>query len=182
MVTVRETLRGPTTSRVAEAAGGPFRVRPAAGSEVEAIAALWESGWHDGHASISPPALIAQRTAESFRVRTRHALADTRVLVGPDERLAGFWMRRPAEVYQFYVAAPARGTAAGRVLMDDALAVLGAEGPRAWLYCGIGNDRARAFYEKTGWHLARTEEAEVDTLDGPFAVRLWRFEIALPRP
>ena len=46
----------------------------------------------------------------------------------------------------------------------------------AWLACAIGNDRAARFYEKSGWHIARTFVSELPVPDGIFPLEVWRYE------
>ena len=50
----------------------------------------------------------------------------------------------------------------------------------AWLGCAIGNSRAARFYEKSGWHLARSVVEQLETPGGPFPLELWRYEKRLP--
>lgn len=62
-------------------------------------------------------------------------------------------------------------------LIDDAEARLAARGVEtAFLTCAIGNRRAARFYEKRGWHLARTVEEALPTTAGPYTLEVWRYE------
>ncbi len=45
-----------------------------------------------------------------------------------------------------------------------------------WLACGIGNDRARRFYEKAGWRMAGTRQVEAETAEDPVTLEIWRME------
>jgi GNAT superfamily N-acetyltransferase len=57
------------------------------------------------------------------------------------------------EVEQVYVAAPHRGTGVAGVLMREAERQVRANGhSKGWLAVVAGNARARAFYERAGWH------------------------------
>ena len=155
--------------------------RPADASETGALARLWYDGWQDAHAAILPPALARARTRESFAERMAAALADVRV-IGPQGAPLGFAMLKGDELYQFYVASEARGAGVAAALMADAEAQLSARGiETAWLACAIGNARAARFYEKSGWHLARTVVSRLDTADGPFDLEIWRYEKHLAR-
>ena len=125
-----------------------------------------------------------------WRVRARwkilpngcpQALADVRV-IGPQGAPLGFAMLKGDELYQFYVASEARGTGVAAALIADAEAQLTERGVEtAWLACAIGNARAAKFYEKSGWHLARTMVNRLDTIDGPFDLEIWRYEKHLAR-
>jgi GNAT superfamily N-acetyltransferase len=155
--------------------------RPPDPSETGALARLWYDGWQDAHAAILPPALARARTRESFAERMAAALADVRV-IGPQGAPLGFAMLKGCELNQFYVASEARGAGVAAALMADAEAQLSARGVEtAWLACAIGNARAARFYEKSGWHLARTVINRLDTVDGPFDLEIWRYEKHLAR-
>ena len=155
--------------------------RPPDPSETGALARLWYDGWQDAHAAILPPALARARTRASFAERMAAALADVRV-IGPQGAPLGFVMLKGDELYQFYVASEARGAGVAAALMADAEAQLSARGVEtAWLACAIGNARAARFYEKSGWHLAKTVLSRLDTVDGPFDLEIWRYEKHLAR-
>jgi GNAT superfamily N-acetyltransferase len=150
--------------------------RSADPSETGALARLWCEGWQDAHATILPAKLARARTRESFAERMAVALADVRV-IGPQGAPLGFAMLKGDELYQFYVASQARGAGIAAALMADAEAQLSARGVEtAWLACAIGNARAARFYEKSGWHLAKTMVSRLDTADGPFDLEVWRYE------
>lgn len=154
-------------------------VRAADADEVEALAALWHQGWHEAHAAIVPDDLARMRTLTSFRDRLQAALTDIRV-AGPRGTPLGFCFVRGDELYQLYIAAPARGVGIAAALLADAEARLAAAGfDTAWLACAIGNDRAARFYEKHGWRRARTATIELETDIGPYALDIWRYEKAL---
>ncbi len=156
-------------------------MRPARESEIDALARIWHEGWHESHASLVPAELTQLRTFESFRDRLRAALPEIRVIGSPGEPL-GFSVLKADELYQLFVAAPARGSGAAAALIADAEARLSARGVRtAWLACAIGNTRAARFYEKCGWHLAGTILNDVDTSSGTFPLEVWRYEKALDR-
>jgi len=150
--------------------------RPPDPSETGLLARLWYDGWQDAHAAILPATLARARTLESFAERMAAALADVRV-IGPQGAPLGFAMLKGDELYQFYVAAEARGAGVAAALIADAEARLSERGVEtAWLACAIGNARAARFYEKSGWHLAKTMVSRLGTGDGPFDLEVWRYE------
>ncbi len=152
------------------------RVRAADVSEIEPLATLWYDGWQDAHAPIMPAALARLRTLESFRERLGASLADVRV-VGPRGAPVGFCILKGDELYQLYVAAPARGSGVAAALMADAEAALAARGvERAWLACAVGNDRAARFYEKSGWHRMGVVSYQPDAANGAGPIEVWRYE------
>ena len=161
--------------------GDTMDVRAAAETDIAHLATVWHDGWHDAHARLVPAQLTRLRTLESFAARLRAALRDVRV-AGPLGAPAGFHMLKGDELYQFYVSAPSRGSGVAARLIADAEAQLAANGTRtAWLACAIGNERAARFYEKSGWHRARTVIVASQTSDGPFPLEVWRYEKHLAR-
>jgi GNAT superfamily N-acetyltransferase len=161
----------------------PPRVRAATLDEIDTLARLWYDGWHESHAHLVPPELTRLRTIESFRERLQAALPQIRV-VGPSGSPVGFCIVKGAELYQLFVAAPARGTKVAAALMADAERQLAAGGATtAWLACAIGNERAARFYEKSGWRRAGSVVDLVETSTGPFPLEVWRYEKSLtPTP
>lgn len=160
-------------------ASSPILVRAVTEDEVEALARVWHAAWQDGHAAVIPAELARRRTEESFRPRLRAALADTRA-VGPAGAPLGFCMVKGDELYQLFVSRQARGGGVAAALLADGEARIAASGARtAWLACAIGNDRAARFYDKHGWHRARTMTSHLDTPEGRFDLEVWRYEKAL---
>jgi ribosomal protein S18 acetylase RimI-like enzyme len=89
----------------------------------------------------------------------------------------GFYFLKGAELYQFYVAAEARGSEVAAILMADAETHLRQSGIKtAWLACAVGNLRAARFYEKSGWQRMETVTDEVEVPGGVFALEVWRYE------
>lgn len=154
-------------------------IRPAAITDIPAMARIWHDGWHDGHAALTPPELRAVRTLERFTQRLEDALGDVLVAV-QDGQVAGLIMLLDDELYQFFVDGAARGTGLAGQLMKAAEAELLRRGQRdVFLYCAVGNDRAARFYEKCGWHRAGTEEIVAADGDVSVLVSAWRYEKTL---
>jgi hypothetical protein len=84
-------------------------LRNAVPSEADALAELWHAGWQDAHARILPAELARHRTLESFRRRMHEHLGNVRV-AGDLGKPLDFSMLKDDELYQFYVAAAARGS------------------------------------------------------------------------
>jgi GNAT superfamily N-acetyltransferase len=153
-----------------------MHVRNAAAQELDQLATLWYEGWQDAHAAIVPAELARLRTLESFRERLQNALPNIRV-AGPPGAPLGFTIVKDDELYQLFVAAPARGSGMAASLIDDAEAQLARNGVEtAWLACAIGNDRAARFYEKRGWTRAGTMVNALNTAEGEFVLEVWRYE------
>ena len=158
------------------------RVRAVDEDEIDQLANIWYDGWRDAHEQIVPPELAQLRTLDSFKGRLQAALPSIRV-AGPIGSPLAFFILRGDELYQFYVSAQSRGTGLAAALIADAEALLRDNGVKtAWLSCAIGNDRAARFYEKCGWHRARTMIDHTVTSSGTFPLETWRYEKALNAP
>lgn len=161
------------------ASGAPFPIRTAHFDEIEPLAKLWYDGWQDAHADILPAELKRLRTLERFNERLATASQDLRT-AGPAGAPQGLAIIKDDEVYQLYVSAAARGTGLAAALTIDALNRIRAKGyRRAWLSCGIGNERAARFYEKSGWTRMGVMTSKLPVPDGIFLLDVWRYEIAL---
>ena len=155
---------------------GEVAVRTADPGELDQLARVWYDGWQDAHAAIVPAELTRLRTLESFRLRLHADLQQIRV-VGPIGDPAAFTIVKGDELYQLFVAAPARGSGVAVALIDDAEARLAASGvATAWLAGAIGNESAARFYEKRGWHRAATVVNTLQTTSGTFLLDVWRYE------
>jgi GNAT superfamily N-acetyltransferase len=151
-------------------------IREAAETEFESLAQLWYDGWQDAHAGILPPELARHRTLASFLHRLRIEAPHLRV-AGPAGEPTGMCIAKNDELNQLYVATGARGAGLARVLLSDGEGRLRRNGVRtAWLACAIGNTRAARFYEKNDWRLRGEEIVPLETLDGPFRLKVWRYE------
>jgi GNAT superfamily N-acetyltransferase len=116
------------------------------------IAEIWHLGWRDGHLGLVPHELVDVRTEESFRARAAARAGEATVAV-VDGAIAGFIIVVDDEVEQVYVSAPHRGPGVAGVLIGEAERQVRANGhSKAWLAVVAGNERARAFYERSGWH------------------------------
>ncbi|WP_394177427.1 GNAT family N-acetyltransferase [Yoonia maritima] len=138
-------------------------------------AQLWNNGWHEAHAKIVPSKLVALRTIESFKRRLKDDTVYPRVCIQDDEVL-GLCITRENELYQIYVSPKARGRGVAPALMMDAESSLLETGYlSAWLACAMGNDQAARFYKKSGWHNTGERTVELETSQGAFSLKVWKF-------
>ncbi|MFJ9115381.1 GNAT family N-acetyltransferase [Streptomyces sp. NPDC102394] len=150
-------------------------LRPASPADVPAVAAIWRTGWRDGHLGHVPDELVAVRTPESFTARAAERVVDTVVAVAGGE-VAGFVVVVGDEVEQLYVAAGHRGAGvAGALLTRGEEVVRGRGHRRAWLAVVAGNARARRFYERQGWVDEGPFAYAAEGPDGPVPVPCHRY-------
>lgn len=153
-------------------------VRAASPDELIALATLWHEALQDSYADIAPE-LVRRATVDGLAERLRPLLTDL-LVIGPPGAPEGFCALKGEELYQIFLAAPARGTGRAQALMARAEDVFRAHGvERAWLACVVGNHRAARFYEKLGWVRTGTQTYRVDSLKRPLDLTVWRFEKAL---
>ena len=152
-----------------------MKLRTASPEDADDVAAIWHLGWQDGHLGFIPQELVEARTEDSFWTRASERVDDTTVAT-VDGAVAGFVMVVEDEVEQVYVSALHRGTGVAAVLMDEAERQVRANGhSRAWLAVVAGNARARAFYERTGWHDEGPFDYAAAAEDGPIVVPCHRY-------
>jgi GNAT superfamily N-acetyltransferase len=127
-------------------------IRSAQPADMAAVAVIWHRAWHVGHAGHVPEGLTAARTLDAFQARTPARVADTMV-AEIDGELVGFTMVEGDEVEQVFVDPRSHGAGVAAPLLAAAEQQVAAAGHEvAWLAVVVGNARARAFYEKHGWH------------------------------
>ncbi|TQJ88435.1 GNAT family N-acetyltransferase [Streptomyces sp. SLBN-31] len=150
-------------------------LRPAVPADVPAVAAIWRSGWCDGHRGHVPDELVAVRTPASFAARAAARVGDT-VVATRDGAVAGFVVVVGDEVEQLYVAAEHRGAGVAGALLARAEEVVRRRGHRrAWLAVVAGNARARRFYERQGWADEGPFEYAAEGPGGPVPVPCHRY-------
>jgi ribosomal protein S18 acetylase RimI-like enzyme len=150
-------------------------LRPASLADVDAIAALWHSGWIDGHVGHVPEALHAHRRLVDFQRRVPPRIPTTTAAV-LGVNLVGFVTLHDDEIEQLYVASSARGGGVATALIRHAERVIAERYSTAWLAVAVGNARARRFYERQGWSDASALDYPAETTAGPVVVPCRRYE------
>ena len=150
-------------------------LRAADPTDVEAIAALWHSGWRDGHVGHVPESLHAHRRLDDFRRRVAPRLQKTTVATIGSE-VVGFVTVHDDEVEQVYVAERARGGGVANLLLSHAERELAARFDVGWLAVAAGNARARRFYERNGWSDRGGFDYAAEIAGGILAVPCRRYE------
>jgi putative acetyltransferase len=98
-------------------------------------------------------------------------------------QVIGFVVVKDDEVEQIFVDRAARGTGVAAMLLRKAESEIRRAGHRhAWLAVVAGNQRARSFYARLGWHDSGPISYPAETEAGPIAVPSHRYEIDLTDP
>ena len=157
-------------------------LRPGTPDDAATVADIWHAGWHLSHPGHVPDGLTERRTLEAFHERSPQRVAETTV-AEVDGEVAGFIMVVDDEVEQIYVSPSHFGKGVAGTLMAEAERQVAAGGHDvAWLAVAIGNVRARAFYEKTGWINVGDLPYEVEALGEKFVSPCRRYEKRVAHP
>ena len=130
-------------------------LRPAGADDVETLLAIQRAGSLAAFAEIFPPDRYPFPD-EAVRERWREAVSDAerRVVVAErDGRPVGMVAFRLGTLDALYVIPDDWRRGIGSVLHDAALDELRTQSDEARLWVLEGNDVARRFYERRGWHL-----------------------------
>ncbi len=147
-------------------------IRVARPDEIEAVARLNWSVWHETQAPLQPPAVAAHRELSYFLRRTL-ALPQPPVVAITDVSLRGFGAWTGSLLGQLFVAADARGSGVGAELLAACeRAIAGSGHRRATLLVIKGNERAQAFYERHGWIVLAASVIDAATSDGSVPVEV----------
>lgn len=127
-------------------------IRRAHASDISRVAALYHAVWHETQAPFMPHAEIIRRSMEFFLERMT-ALLHSTLVTELNEEVVAFSAWRGQLLGQLFVAMPHRGTRVASSLLTAAEIEMAKGGiAEAELHCVVGNDRARRFYERMGWH------------------------------
>jgi GNAT superfamily N-acetyltransferase len=151
-------------------------IRRATSAEMRDVVRIWEQGWADAHTGHVPDGLLRYRRREHFEALARDRIGAIWVADAAGV-IAGFIVEKHDEVEQLYVDRAYRGTGIAALLLRSGEARIAQAGHRrSWLAVVAGNERARAFYARCGWHDAGPMSYEAQTTDGTFPVPTHRYE------
>jgi GNAT superfamily N-acetyltransferase len=151
-------------------------IRPATAADALAIARVQVESWEGVYRGLMPDALIGSFTVENRTEQWERFFASPgarTAFVAEHDGVVGMASAGPArgddvsptlvgEVYAVYVLPGHWNHGHGRDLMEAATAGLAGQGfSEAILWVLKGNDRARHFYERAGWHLDGHTQVEV---------------------
>lgn len=155
--------------------GPDIVIRLASAGDIPALARVWHDGWHAGHAHLSPE-IAEGRPFEFFLPRIETTLPDC-IVATVDGEIVGFAGWEGGGIGQVFVLPAWHGRGVAPLVLTAAEAKLKEQGHNLiWLQCQVGNFRARRFYEKHGWQVAREIPATMGTTEDRKPVMVWRME------
>lgn len=153
--------------------------RPAQKADLRAVADLYHQVWHETHAGFMP-AEEAQLRSPAFFVERMERLLLTTLVVERDGLVAGFAAWTDGFLGQLYVERAHRGSGLAVTLLAEAERRMAQQGvATSELHCIMGNDRARRFYERSGWMHSRKAIEFVAGPNGPVEAGFWCMTKAL---
>ncbi|MBC7102334.1 MAG: GNAT family N-acetyltransferase [Parvibaculum sp.] len=156
-------------------AAANIAIRRASAGDIPALARVWHDGWHAGHAHLDPE--IAEGRPFKFFEDRMNPDCDCYAVALVDGEVVGFAGWEGGGIGQVFVLPDYHGRGGAPLVLAAAEEALHDEGHKLiWLQCRTGNDRARAFYEKHGWYVAREHEADIGTVTGREPIMVWRME------
>lgn len=150
-------------------------IRHAEEADFPAIAHVWHASWHVSEGRLYPAAAQGRDLAW-FEVRA-NTNAGRMIVAEIQGEIVGFSGWEEDGIDQLFVVPEYIGFGVAQCLLSAAEDVLRSQGyQKVWLHCALGNDRARAFYEKQGWRVVHEFDVEMKTNTAPVPARAWHLE------
>ncbi|NIJ42011.1 putative acetyltransferase [Parvibaculum indicum] len=150
-----------------------FDIERAGAGDIPALASVWKDSWYESHAALS---FGKEPDQAYFETRAAKLLPDCLIARRKGEAI-GLVSWRENELYQLFTLSAAHGTGLAADLMARSERAMHEAGhSRLFLLCRVGNDRARAFYEKRGWHFAQLAPSPEGSIIGYREDAMWRME------
>jgi len=156
-----------------------FRVaRP---DELSEIARLYHKIWHETQAPYQHPDIATFRDVTFMQDRI-NAFYPNIIVALNNQQLVGLVVAKEGRISQLFVDQTTRGKNVGQKLLELGEAKLVAESTeRASLYCIVGNEGARRFYERNGWQVTETQTKMGQTQHGEVPIKAWEMVKLLNR-
>jgi GNAT superfamily N-acetyltransferase len=157
------------------------KIRRATTADRSKIARAYHAFWHETHAHLESFAIAADRNLAFFEKRLANTRIAPRLTHAADGSAPGFVIWDRYWVRSLFLAPTARGGGLGARLLAEAEHHIAARGhKRVALICIVGNHRARTFYERHGYRVARLHSSLVKTSSGEVVVKGWLMQKHLP--
>jgi ribosomal protein S18 acetylase RimI-like enzyme len=161
-------------------AASTVTLRPAQPNDAGSVAAVWESGWPDGHRGHVPIELERHRTRSGF-VRLAQRRVHQATLAVDQGLVVGFVIVIGDELEQLYVAVSSRGGGVADRLIAHAEEAIAKDYSICWLAVASGNARARRFYERSGCSDSGPLDYSAEIDSGHITVPTRRYQKQLAR-
>ena len=143
-------------------------------ADVPQVAAIYHSVWHETHAPFMPPEECKLRKLQFFEKRMSALLATTLVAERAGS-IVGFASWQDHLLSQLYLIPTHRGSGLASELITASEIEMAKSGTKvAELYCIVGNDRARRFYERMSWRHGGETQKQVLGSHGLVGVAFWQ--------
>lgn len=150
-----------------------FDIERAGAGDIPALAFVWHEGWYESHAVLS----FGKAPDQAYFEARAAKLLPTCLIARRKGEPVGLVSWQENELYQLFLLPVVYGTGLSGELIGHAEAAMRAAGHnRVFLLCRVGNDRARAFYEKQGWHVAQLAPSPEGSIIGYREAAMWRME------
>ena len=150
-----------------------FEIEQASAGDIPALAFVWRESWYESHAALS---FGEEPDQAYFEARAARLLPDC-LIVRKEGEPVGLVSWQENELYQLFILPDAYGTGLAADLIARAERAMREAGHnRLFLLCRVGNDRARAFYEKQGWQFVRLADSPEGSVIGYLEDAMWRME------
>ncbi len=161
-------------------------VRPAVAGDSALLADIHVASWQAAYRGVFPDDYLDGLDRGARARWFRKAMGENRsIFVAPDDRPAGFcWVGASpeegwGEVFSIYVQPDQWGMGRGRDLLRAGEEELASQGfKKAYLWVLDSNRRARSFYERQGWALAK--RIRLEEIAGTQVTEV-RYEVDLTR-
>ncbi|MGX1196841.1 GNAT superfamily N-acetyltransferase [Parvibaculum sp. MBR-TMA-1.3b-4.2] len=152
---------------------GTFDIERASAGDIPALAFVWKDSWYESHAALS---FGKEPDQTYFEARAAKLLPDC-LIARKEGEPVGLVSWQENELYQLFVLPGVYGGGLAAELIERAETAMREAGHKQlFLLCRVGNDRARAFYEKQGWQVAQLADSPEGSVIGYLEDAMWRME------
>ncbi|MGJ8528507.1 N-acetyltransferase family protein [Maritalea sp.] len=150
-----------------------MEIRVAKPGELTSLSAFYHKIWHETQAPYQHPDIAKFRDVRFMQARIDEFYPNIIVAVEA-ANIIGLIVAHDSRISQLFIDKEFRRQKLGEKLLALGEAKLAAEGTIiASLNCLTGNENARRFYERNGWHVERELKKTGQTHKGDVAINVW---------